>query len=67
LSSGQVNLDGNAWDLTFINNDTMIIGTSPTLEFDGDQVVGNASCNTFCGSYQIKGETISFGSGAQLN
>ena len=61
LSSSQVGLDGSAWVLTEINNDTTIIGNSPTLEFEGDTVSGNASCNTYSGSYQIKGETISFG------
>jgi heat shock protein HslJ len=61
LSSSQVNLEGSAWILTAIDNDTAIIGNPPTLEFEGNQVVGNASCNTFSGSYQVKGETISFG------
>jgi heat shock protein HslJ len=61
LSSSQANLDGSAWILTAINNDAAIIGNHPTLEFEGDQVVGNASCNIYGGSYQVQGETISFG------
>jgi len=61
LSSSQVDLDGSTWVLTEINNDTAIVGDSPTLKFKGNQVVGNASCNTYVGSYQVQGETISFG------
>jgi heat shock protein HslJ len=61
LTSSQMDLDGSAWVLTAINNDTTIIGNTPTLEFEGDMVSGNASCNTYSGSYQVKGETISFG------
>ena len=53
--------DGTTWVLTAINNDTAIIGNSPTLEFEGDMVSGNASCNIYSGSYQVGGETISFG------
>lgn len=59
--SSQGDLDSSAWVLTAINNDTAIIGNPPTLEFEGDMVSGNASCNTYGGSYQIKGEAISFG------
>ena len=33
LSSSQVGLDGSAWVLTEINNDTTIIGNSPSLEW----------------------------------
>jgi heat shock protein HslJ len=61
LPTNQVDLDGSAWVLTAINNDTTIIGNTPTLEFEGDMVSGNAGCNTYSGSYQVKGETISFG------
>jgi len=61
LSSGQVDLDGSAWILTAINSDTSIIGNPPTLEFESDQVVGNASCNIYGGSYEVKGDMIRFG------
>jgi len=61
LSSSQDNLDGSVWILTAINNDTAIIGNPPTLEFEGDIVSGNAGCNSYGGSYQVRGETISFG------
>jgi len=57
----QVDLDGSAWVLKAISNDAVIIGNPPTLEFKDDQIVGNGSCNTYSGSYQVKGETISFG------
>ena len=61
LSSSQVDLDDSAWVLTEIDNDTTIIGNSPTLEFDVDVVSGNASCNIYSRGYQVEGETISFG------
>jgi len=61
LPSNKIKLDGSAWVLSAFDNETAIIGNPPTLEFRGNQVVGNASCNTFGGSYQIQGETISFG------
>jgi heat shock protein HslJ len=61
LSSSQVGLDGSAWVLTTINNDTTIIGNSPTLEFESDMVSGNASCNLYSGSYRVDGDAISFG------
>jgi heat shock protein HslJ len=61
LSSRQVGLDDSAWILTEINNDTTIIGNSPTLEFEGDMVSGTANCNLYSGSYKVEGETISFG------
>jgi heat shock protein HslJ len=61
LHTSQVDLDGSAWVLTAINNNAAIIGNPPTLEFEGNQVVGNASCNTYGGSYQVKGDAISFG------
>jgi heat shock protein HslJ len=61
LSSSQIDLDGSAWFLTAIDNDTAIIGNPPSLEFEGDMVSGNASCNIYSGSYQIKGDAISFG------
>ena len=61
LYSSQVDLGGSAWILTAINSDTSIIGNPPTLEFESDQVVGNASCNIYGGSYEVKGDMIRFG------
>ncbi len=61
LPTNQVDLDGSDWVLTAIGNDTVIIGIPPTLEFEGDRVSGNASCNLYSGSHQIRGDTISFG------
>jgi heat shock protein HslJ len=61
LSSSQVDLDGSAWALTAIDNDSTITRNIPTLEFEDDTVSGNASCNIYSGSYQVEGETISFG------
>ena len=61
LSSSHIDLDGSAWVLTAINNDTAIVGNPPTLEFEGNQVVGNGSCNIYSGSYEVKGDRIKFG------
>jgi heat shock protein HslJ len=36
-------------------------GVSPTLQVQGEQVSGNAGCNTFSGGYTLDGDTIAFG------
>lgn len=54
-------LEGPTWILTAINKGTPIQGTAPTIEFADGQVSGNASCNSFGGSYELDGDSISFG------
>jgi heat shock protein HslJ len=53
-------LDGITWVLTTYNDARPIDGALPTMEFEDGQVLGNASCNHYSGSYQINGNAISF-------
>jgi heat shock protein HslJ len=60
-SPDQPDLEGTSWVLTAINESSPIESAQPTLEFKGGQATGNASCNTFGGSYQVEGGAIAFG------
>ncbi len=56
----------HAWQLTGIAGSdgtmgTPVAATSPTLAFEDDQAVGNASCNRYFGSYDLDGSSITFG------
>ena len=57
-------LDG-AWQLTEGNVDGVdipVIDTHPiTITFDGDQAGGRASCNSYGGTFELSGSTITFG------
>jgi len=60
-------LPGTAWDVTSYNTGTeavrsLIIDTQITLLFGEDgSVTGNASCNTYNGTYQLEGDRITIG------
>lgn len=56
----QPDLEGATWVLTSYNQSHPIEGTQLTIRFEGDQISGNAGCNHYGGSYQIKGNMISF-------
>ncbi|MEJ2447484.1 MAG: META domain-containing protein [Anaerolineales bacterium] len=58
---GQDQLSGTEWVLVSINTDTDLVGSPPSLVFEGDELSGNASCNIYRGSYQVQGETLSLG------
>ena len=58
--TGQPDLEGTTWVLTAFNQNHPVEGTQPIITFEDGQVSGNASCNLFGGSYQIKGDAISF-------
>lgn len=53
-------LDGTSWVLTTYNDSRPIEGTQPTIQFEDGQVSGNASCNHYGGSYQIRGRRDQF-------
>jgi heat shock protein HslJ len=53
-------LDGTSWVLVTYRKNAPLPDTNPTLIFEGDQVSGNASCNSFGGGYTINGQEISF-------
>ena len=52
-------LNDTQWVLEQINGQPVMNDTLPTLSFRGDQEVGgNASCNTFFGTYVLKDDTV---------
>jgi len=61
-SSGQPDLNGTSWVLTQLQGNPVILTAVPTLIFKDGQVSGNASCNSFGGSYQRGwGDALKFG------
>ena len=54
-------LDGTSWVLVSYGGKLPIPGTAPSLSFEGNQVGGNASCNSFGGDVRISGDRIEFG------
>ena len=60
--SSQPDLGGTSWVLTELQGKPVASPPFPTLIFKGGQVSGNASCNSFGGSYQRGlGEALKFG------
>jgi heat shock protein HslJ len=61
-SSGKApQLAGTSWKLTELNGSPALAGREPTLVFDMDRVTGSGSCNHFGGTYQVKGDNLTFG------
>ncbi len=56
----QPNLEGTTQALTAFNQNPPIEDTQLTITFEDGQVSGNAGCNHYGGSYQVKGDAISF-------
>jgi heat shock protein HslJ len=55
-------LPGTKWELVTLNGAAPVKGTSVTLFFGEDSKAGgNASCNTYGGSYTIIGSSLTFG------
>ena len=60
--SGQPDLNGTSWVLTQLQGSPVASTSVPTLIFADGQVSGNASCNSFGGSYQhLWGDSLKFG------
>jgi len=59
-TAGQSDLGDATWILTSYNENRPIEGTQTTLQFKEGQISGNAGCNHYGGSYQIKGDALSF-------
>lgn len=54
-------LPGTKWELVTLNGTAPIEGTSVTLFFgEDDRAGGNASCNTYSGSYKVTGNSLTF-------
>jgi heat shock protein HslJ len=56
-----VSLDGTAWTLIRLHGEDLIPETQATLEFEGDQIAGTASCNRYFGSVTIEDEAFTVG------
>ena len=56
----EISLDGTTWVLTAYNKNRPLVGSQPTITFEDDQVSGNASCNSYGGSYEVQGDKIGF-------
>ena len=54
-------LDGTSWVLMAYRKTRPISGTTITATFEDGQVRGSAGCNSYSGSYQISGDTITVG------
>lgn len=61
VGMNQSDLKGTAWALITYNDTIPIADAQPTIQFEDGQVSGNASCNHYGGSYEIKGDRIHFG------
>jgi heat shock protein HslJ len=63
--AGTPDLNGTQWVLTSLNGSSPVEGTTITLNFeirDGESSVGgSAGCNSYGGSYEQDGESLSFG------
>ena len=51
--AGQIDLEGTAWELTYINGNPLIEGTSITLFFEGEGIRGGSGCNTYFGGFTL--------------
>jgi heat shock protein HslJ len=61
--SSQPSLEGTAWELIQLQGQPVTTGQIPTLVFKDGKVFGNASCNSFGGSYERGlGDSLKFGS-----
>ena len=51
-------LEGATWVLVELNGETPREGSRATLQFEGEQLSGNAGCNHYGGNYRTQGNTI---------
>jgi putative lipoprotein len=59
--SNAMNLDGTQWVLVELAGQSPISGRAITLGFEDGEVSGHLGCNSFSGSYSLRGETLEFG------
>ncbi len=55
-----VSLDGTSWVVTEINGEPVMEDFAPTMVFDGADVGGKASCNSYFATYSVNGDQLSF-------
>ena len=52
-------LEGTQWTLVALGGEPPLTGTAPSAEFSADQIRGSAGCNTYSGTYAVRGGEIS--------
>lgn len=60
-ASSSAELDGTAWQLVTINGNAPVPGTQPTARFAEGEVTGSAGCNSYFGSFEVKGSKLTVG------
>ena len=58
--AGGADLDGTSWRLVSMNGSSPLVGTTTTIAFSGGEVSGSA-CNTYFGSYTVRGGDLTIG------
>jgi heat shock protein HslJ len=56
-----IDLEGTHWVLIEMDGHPPIAGRSITLGFEDGEVRGHLGCNSFSGSYSLRGDTLEFG------
>ncbi len=51
-------LDGSSWELYAWDKTRPVEGTTITIQFEAGQVSGSSGCNTYGGSYRVRGNTL---------
>ena len=57
--AGSNQLSGTSWKLISYANNKPLAGKDMTAEFDAKEIRGSASCNSYFGTYRLKGDQIS--------
>ncbi len=59
-AEAEITPEGVEWALTTLAGDAVPAEVEATLFLSGGEVVGNAGCNSFFGSYELDGEALTF-------
>ena len=57
--TGSDQLTGTTWKLISYDGNIPLAGKNMTASFDAKEIQGSASCNTYFGTYRLKGDQIS--------
>ncbi len=57
--TGSNQLTGTTWKLVSYDGNIPLAGKNMTASFDAKEIQGSASCNTYFGTYRLKGDQIS--------
>ena len=59
-AEAEITPEGVEWTLTTLAGDAVPAEVETTLFLSGGEVVGNAGCNSYFGSYEIDGDALTF-------